>query len=307
MSLPLRVFVILLCCSALVVLSGCKRGGRSVPSYPQETIRHEVQVGETITMVATRYRVSVSAIIDANNLRDRNLKPGSTLFIPGGTMPPPDPVLEAPEPVIAQANVPKAESTWFTPRSAWARDAIILSRTKPMGGTPTRITIHHSGNVEDVRFNSREWLQRIDANHIAGTGHAEPWACIGYHFIIDASGTVYEGRPMRFQGAHAGNDDVNKLNIGICLIGDFDAARVPTAQRTVMLEVLDRLCLQYGINRSSVYGHKKFKVTACPGRNLITIINAYAERPTPPEDPDTRQSALPSGATRLGSYFTPAK
>jgi N-acetylmuramoyl-L-alanine amidase/LysM domain len=309
MSLPLRLLALLIYVSAMLALGGCQmRGGGSKPTYSQETIRHQVQVGDTITMVATRYSVSVGSIIDANNLRDRFLKPGSVLYIPGGKMPPPDPVvIEAPQAPIEPIQAPKTDNNWYIPRSAWAREAVVLSRTKPMGGTPNRITIHHSGNVEDTRFNSREWLQRIDANHISGTGHPEPWACIGYHFIIDASGKIYEGRPIKFQGAHAGNDDVNRLNIGVCLIGDFDVARVPAAQRTVLLEVLDRLCLQYGINRASVFGHSHFKTTACPGRNLVTIINAYADRPTPPEDPNTLQASLPAGATRFGTYFSTAK
>jgi hypothetical protein len=201
-------------------------------------------------------------------------------------------------------DAPMTNNNWYLPRSGWARVPIVVKRTEPMGGTPTRITVHHSGNAADVGFNSREWLQRIDAHHISGTGHTEPWACIGYHFIIDASGVVYEGRPMQYQGAHAGNGEFNRLNIGVCLIGDFDVARVPANQRAVLLQVLDRLCLQYGINRASVFGHKHFKITACPGRNLTAVINAYADRPTPPEDPDTRQATLPAGATRLQSFFT---
>ncbi len=306
MTLPLRVLLMIFCSAALIILSGCQwrtAGGGSPPTYSKETITHVVQVGETITMVATRYAVSVRTIIDANNLYSRLLKPGTKLYIPGGRQPEPDPFAVT-TPVPKAPDAPPINNSWYVPRTSWTRTPVVVSRTDPMGGKPSRITVHHSGNAADVGFNSREWLQRIDLNHIKGVGHSEPWACIGYHYIIDASGNVFEGRPIQYQGAHAGNSEFNKLNIGVCLIGDFNKQRVPAAQQRVMLEVLDRLCLQYGINRSAVYGHKHFKITDCPGRNLEAIINAFSQRETPAEDPDLRQAALPNGATRMQQYFS---
>jgi LysM repeat protein len=303
--LSLRWFIILVTLVTLTTLTSCQTrySANKAPPYSAETIKHEVMVGETITMVATRYSVSVSSIIDANNLRDRFLKPGTILYIPGGKMPAPEPVIAPPTNDTPPALVETKKDTWFVPRSNWTKQAINVKLTTPMGGTPTRITVHHSGDVKDVQFDSREWLQRIDLNHIRGINHPEPWACIGYHFIIDTSGRVFEGRPMKYQGAHAGNNEVNRLNIGICLIGDFERQRVPQEQRRALLETLDRLCLDYGINRSAVFGHKHFRVTACPGKNLSAIIDAYADRPEAVEENDVRQAALPVGATRLGEFI----
>jgi LysM repeat protein len=302
MSMPLRPVVLLLCLIAALASGGCQRRGSSAvaPVRPQPTIQHMVQVGETISMIAARYGVSVNTIVDANDLRSRDLKAGRMLLVPGGRMPEPEVAAPAPAPVVAK---PEVDRSWFIPRSEWARQPVVVSRTKPMGGTPMRITVHHSGDKDDTRFNSLDWLRRIDLNHIKGVGHPEPWACIGYHFIIDADGRVYEGRPLKYQGAHAGFDEVNRLNIGVCLIGEFENNRVPATQRTALLSVLDRLCLGYSINRSSVFGHKHFRVTECPGRFLSAIINAYADRGEAPADADRRQVALPSGATRLGAIL----
>ena len=228
--------------------------------------------------------------------------PTQPVSVPSGRLPIESPVVGPLVPV----PVPDPSELWYQPRAKWTQQPIILNRTKPMGGTPNVITIHHSGDKDDIHTESREWLRQVDLNHIKGTGHAEPWACIGYHFIIDVSGKVYEGRPLKYQGAHAGNDQVNKLNIGICLIGDFDQARVPAAQRTALLSTLDRLCLQYDISRTSVYGHQHFKSTECPGRYLSQIIASYTQRTAEAAEPTRKQAATPRAAPRLGAV-TPAR
>jgi hypothetical protein len=308
MSPVLRFLLLVLALSAMLAHTGCRtRGGGSsaAPYHPSQVVRHTVKVGETLSSIAQLYGVSVVTLVDANRIRDRNLRPGSELVIPGGklaeTVRPqiePEPQLPVAEPVV---------ESWFIPRTEWARQPVVVSRTTPMGGTPTRITVHHSGDKDDLNADSVAWLRQVDLNHIKGINHPEPWACIGYHFIIDPSGRVFEGRPLRYQGAHAGNPVVNRLNIGICLMGNFDVQRVPPAQRTALLNCLDRLCLQYGINRAEVFGHKKFKVTECPGRFLSQIIDAYARRDDVRGDNAPVQAALPSGATRLGAVLPTRK
>lgn len=44
------------------------------------------------------------------------------------------------------------------------------------------------------------------------------WSGIGYHFVILENGTVEQGRPMYWKGAHCRNH--NSHSLGICLIGD---------------------------------------------------------------------------------------
>ena len=309
MSSLLRSLVLCLGLIAMLAQTGCQMRGSSsngAPYHPSQVIQHTVQTGDTLSSIAQKYGVSVTTLVDANYIRDRNLRPGSVLQVPGGRLTvapeptPPPPLVETPD------NHPVDEN-WFVPRQLWTRQAVVISRTTPMGGTPNRITVHHSGDKDDVNADSVAWLRQVDLNHIKGINHPEPWACIGYHFIIDPSGRVYEGRPLKYQGAHAGNNEVNRLNIGICLIGNFDIQRVPAAQRTALLSALDRMCLQYGISRASVFGHKKFKVTECPGRFLSQIIDAYTQRVPVDKNEQQAQAALPSGATRLGAVLPTRK
>jgi LysM repeat protein len=268
----LALLLLLLGCLAF---TGCEgrsaRGERARPAQPP--VEHVVAAGDTLSSIATAYGVAIGTIVEANHLRDRSLRPGQRLVIPGGKPP-------HEEPVVTQAEPPgepaKPASDWFVPRSQWALEPVILNRTKPMGGTPTRITVHHSGDAKDAGMDPLEWLRVVDHQHMLGLGKAEPWACIGYHFIVAPDGRVFEGRPLQYQGAHAGWDEVNRLNIGICLIGDFENHHVPAAQREALIAVLDRLCQDYGISRAEVFGHRHFKVTECPGRFLSAIVDAYA-------------------------------
>ena len=294
---PLRAVAILLLVIATVAgTTGCKQRSGSATTASTSEIIHVVATGETITSVATTYGVSVASIIDANGLYDRLLTPGQRLRVPGGKRPLPS---EPEQPVVAQPSATGPDQSWYIPRSAWSQERVVLSRTKPFGGRPTRITVHHSGEHRDAGMNTQEWLRLVDHQHIQGVGKAEPWACIGYHLIIGTDGKIYEGRPLQYQGAHAGWDEVNRLNIGICLIGEFENHRVPILQREALLGALDRLCADYEISHGNVFGHRHFKVTECPGRYLSQVIDAFAERAPAPVKPLPLREELPEGATKL--------
>ncbi|MGE3108925.1 MAG: peptidoglycan recognition family protein [Phycisphaerales bacterium] len=170
-----------------------------------------------------------------------------------------------PPPPTAVAPAPTTEvPTGIVSRSAWTRSGVARPRDiNPMNGV-SRITVHHSGiNSSDLRSSSlvvRE-LEGIRSGHV-GRG----WADIGYHYIIDPFGRVYEGRATRFQGAHVENN--NEHNLGIMVLGNFDQQTpTPQAQASLMQFVRSQMS-QYNVPVSRVYTHRELKPTACPGRTL---------------------------------------
>jgi hypothetical protein len=149
------------------------------------------------------------------------------------------------------------------PRSKWARSGPIVALAKPMGSV-RRITVHHdaidplpSSSPDDVARR----LEAIRNGHI-GRG----WADIGYHYAIDPSGRIWQGRPLTLQGAHVG--DQNENNLGVVMLGNFER-QAPTRQS---LESLDRLIAwemrRYRISMGEIRTHREMSPTACPGRNL---------------------------------------
>ena len=160
-------------------------------------------------------------------------------------------------------------------RARWGASAPIPSRLDPVGGAWTRITVHHSaevpgtlldGSIADSTLALRK-IQRTHVNH-------RSFGDIGYHFLVDAAGRVFEGRSMRWQGAHAGGV-LNRQNIGVCLLGDFQH-RPPSARALASLSrLLDDLRAEHPIPAGTVRGHSDLKQTLCPGGALTRWITAY--------------------------------
>lgn len=155
-------------------------------------------------------------------------------------------------------------------RKEWKAKPGRSERLTALKGAWSRITIHHSfdtlstqsgGTLED----SAEVVRAIQKFHMEDPDHR--WGDIGYHFLIDSAGRIFEGRELEWQGAHAGGMN-NTQNLGVCMLGDF-LKRAPTPAALNSLELLIRsLQDQYKIPATRIYPHKEFATTQCPGPAL---------------------------------------
>ena len=152
----------------------------------------------------------------------------------------------------------------FMPRSRWAKSRPITSRLNPMKGIE-RITVHHEGHTavyfSDLRATA-ERLELIRRSHLNRMRAGD----IGYHFIIDRRGQIWQGRSLSFQGAHVKNH--NAHNLGIMVLGNFDRQHPTSAQVTSLRNILTKLMRQYHIPVGRIYTHQEISPTACPGRSL---------------------------------------
>lgn len=134
-----------------------------------------------------------------------------------------------------------------------------------------RITLHHTGlevTSKSLTETSRLIRNIQDYHQGAEWSGGRGWADIGYHFVVDRNGRIWEGRPITMQGAHAGSQESNRGNIGIAVLGNYDIQQLTAEQEEVLRELLNWLMGIYGIPPSRVYGHCDLKSTQCPGRNL---------------------------------------
>lgn len=183
------------------------------------------------------------------------------------------------------------------PRSSWRARPPIASRLDPVGGSWLRITVHHSDQVPGTRLDgtladSQEALRKIQHNAIEN----ERWGDLGYHFLIDAAGRIFEGRTLEWQGAHARGDN-NVRNLGICLLGDFHHRPPSPAALAALEALLEELRAKHGLARSSVVCHRDLVNTVCPGDALASWVKGY-RRGAPPE---TFALAGESGPRRTAS------
>ena len=130
------------------------------------------------------------------------------------------------------------------------------------------LIVHHSSFYEaDVRATLLE-VQRLhrDDRH---------WADIGYHFLIDIDGTIYEGRNLGARGVHTMGH--NTGSAGLCLLGDYRFVLPPQGQLEAT-EALSRW-LAAELALTHLAGHSQFNPsTLCPGAALLDRLPDMAAR-----------------------------
>ena len=148
-------------------------------------------------------------------------------------------------------------------RSDWSRGnpvPSLMDRMLPIN----KITVHHDGMSPFTATAQSAAAARIEA--IRRAHRNQNWGDIGYHFLIDPSGRVWEGRPLAWQGAHV--KDNNEGNIGICVLGNYEQQSITDRQAFALDNFLASTMRQYRIAKNRVYTHREFRPTACPGRSL---------------------------------------
>lgn len=185
------------------------------------------------------------------------------------------PDLKSPRP--APQTVPNA-GPWtgdgVVPRAAWAKGQPIPSRMDPLGGRIERITVHHDG-MRPVSISSyADVADRIDAIRRAHQG--QNWGDIGYHYVVDPTGRVWEGRPLSWQGAHV--KDQNRYNLGVLVLGNFEQQRPTPAQVAGLERFVASRMRMYRVDVRRVHTHRELASTACPGRNLQPMVERMRSR-----------------------------
>jgi hypothetical protein len=159
------------------------------------------------------------------------------------------------------------------PRGGWGASPVILGRIDPMGKI-SRITIHHTGgptfwghSAADTAYEIRK-IQRVHQSE-------NRWADIGYHFIIDRVGRVWQGRPLVYQGAHA-HGTANRGNIGIVVLGNYMQQDMSPAQIRTLRNLVLQLSEEYGIPPSRIYTHGEIRhgLTDCPGPAVARVVQS---------------------------------
>ncbi len=177
-------------------------------------------------------------------------------------------------------------------RARWQPMAPKKGNLEPMG-RPTRLTIHHSAMYfrDTSPATCAAQIQAIQRDHMRNRGYGD----IGYHYLVDPSGRVWEGRDLRYQGAHASGDN-NVQNIGVCLLGNFMRGRSgqgPTqAQIAAMRTLVAGLMQRYSFGPEGLHCHSDFKATECPGPLLEPHVADLAR--------DLRQGALRMAGSPAG-------
>lgn len=135
----------------------------------------------------------------------------------------------------------------------------------PLSEILTTIVVHHSA------LPLTDGVLEIQQKHMEDKKYAD----IGYHFVIDPAGVMYEGRLLTIRGAHTGGH--NTGTVGIALLGNFEESDPTPAQLQSLNQLGIALITDYGITHLA--GHRTFQpdVTVCPGRTLTAMLEGLAD------------------------------
>lgn len=202
-----------------------------------------------------------------------------------------------------EAIIKKVRSlnTTFVERSSWG--AVKGKPDMVMDWDYTMIALHHAGRSHSCTPGA-EQMQEIQKGHLS-----QKYDDIGYHFGIDCTGQVYEGRDIRLQGssvlkfntgligivllenlttAEEGGDWVAKGRVALDSLGYSTTNVIPAAQITALMHLIDALKSVFVIKHFG--GHREYPGQAsegkiCPGNigmELVRNLRAKTQLLPPP-------------------------
>ena len=198
---------------------------------------------------------------------------------------------------VPARTLQRADAPAIVPRAGWKADESIV-RSKPAVATSIKVAIvHHTAGANGYdAAQSAAIVKAIQIYHVKGND----WNDIGYNFLVDRFGKVFEGRGGGIEknvvGAHA--EGFNTGSVGVALLGEYGSLEVAPAARDSLARLLawrldaahvDPLSTLSFISNGNqrfpsglpvflraVSGHRDTGFTDCPGTALYNLLNGLA-------------------------------
>ncbi len=168
----------------------------------------------------------------------------------------------------------------------------------------TLIVFHHSAGPLPSASDLAAAVRQVWQEHAVTNG----WGDIGYHFLIDPFGNIYEGR-YGGDGVVGGHDYTsNDYAEGICFLGDYNQAVPTDAAIAAGGWLAGQRCRRWSLDpRASIIGHRDDYPTACPGDNLYARLPdlrrlAAGNQPQPTEDDMPQPIAAADFAPKFSTF-----
>ncbi len=165
-------------------------------------------------------------------------------------------------------------------RNVWCPNNACPPNQNPVATDVKFLIVHHTAGSNT----SNDWaavVRSIWNNHVNMRG----WSDIGYNFLLDRNGNIYDARADDTRGAHFSGQ--NSGTSGMALMGTFSTV-VPSTVMLLSLENLlvwkscdksiDPLAIAFhassGLNLHTIAGHRDGGNTECPGDELYDLLPA---------------------------------
>jgi len=197
--------------------------------------------------------------------------------------------------VTAAAPVSSAAAAAVDPnivtRAQWGADESLRDRYLNMSTTYKVAFVHHTAGTNSyTAAQGPAQVRGLYAYYVNSLGYAD----MGYNFLVDKYGTIYEGRygSMNDTPRQAATGGFNTDTMAVSALGNFSSAAAPDAMVTALGRVIGyRLAklhanplghrtllaedgsYKYPIGKRVTFdvisGHRQASATSCPGDNLF--------------------------------------
>jgi hypothetical protein len=198
-----------------------------------------------------------------------------------------------------QRRVQLAGSPVIISRAGWQADEAIRRAPPRYAQTLRFALVHHTATPNGYSCaQSASIVRGIEAYHVKANG----WDDIGYNFLVDACGQIFEGRyggiEKNVVGAHA--QGFNSGSVGVAAIGNYARAIPSKAEQDALVKLLawrldaghvDPLSVvPYSsggnskfragtlVNLRAISAHRDAYFTDCPGDALYGLLPTLAAR-----------------------------
>jgi hypothetical protein len=207
--------------------------------------------------------------------------------------------IESPEERVPLRRLSLTGSPPIIMRSAWKANEAIRRAPPTYARTMQLGLVHHTaGSNSYTASQSAAIVRGIEIYHVKGNG----WNDIGYNFLVDKYGQVFEGRyggiDKNVIGAHA--EGFNTSSFGVALLGTYQSVAPTAAEKTALVNLLawrmdiahvdplSTLTFTSGGNGRfpvgtpvflrAVSGHKDTGFTSCPGAVVYGMLGTLARQ-----------------------------
>ncbi|MDH6464614.1 uncharacterized protein with LGFP repeats [Micromonospora sp. A200] len=231
----------------------------------------------------------------------------TTAPAPADTTAPAPTTTSAPAPTTSSPTVSPSPSTPPNPipapkvvtRAGWKADESIVLDPPTYGTTVNAFFVHHTAGTNTYSCTDSAAIVRgIEVYHVKSNG----WNDIGYNFLVDKCGVIFEGRKGGIDkpvtGAHTYGFNTNTAAIAV--LGTYITSGAPTVVQDAVAHVAAYKLGQYGndpygkvtlvsgvdgkydqgesVVMNRISGHRDAVATECPGDSLYAQLSGIRTR-----------------------------
>ena len=197
-------------------------------------------------------------------------------------------------------------------RASWGASGGTRCDGSRPGATMKGVVIHHTaGNNNYSKSQSAAIVKATQAYH---TG-SRKWCDIGYNFLVDKYGQIFEGRAggvdKLVRAAHSGNGPVNEDTAGISMMGTFSTTAPSAALKSAVANLTAWKFAVHkipatgtyssgGVKLNRIAGHRNVVGTECPGNAAYSWVVSGLRSDVGRLLAGSGQAASPSGLKVTG-------